>query len=94
MEISYSEPIVNEDGTILVEQVSILGSDELPNGIKRRELKVIQELYPNLELLKETIERARSNYENIEMQGHKSVAQLAQEKASLTELENYVAKLS
>lgn len=93
MEINYSKPVVNEDGTILVEQVSMLESDELPNGIKRRELKVIQELYPNMELLKETIERARTNYNNVEMQGHKSVAQLEQEKASLEELANYVDEL-
>ncbi len=42
-----------------------------------------------MKLPKETVERARSNYNNTEMQGHMSVAQLEQEKASLEELANY-----
>ena len=93
MEITYGDPIINEDGSIIIEQVTVVGSDELSNGIKRRELKVIQELYPNLELLEETIKKAKSNYENVEMQGDKTVGQLDQEKKALKELEKAVKKI-
>lgn len=93
MEIVYSDPIVNADGTIIIEQVSVLSGDELPNGIKRRELKVIQELYPNLDLLEETIKRAKANYENVELQGDKTVAQLEQEKKALKDLIKAVSKI-
>lgn len=93
MEISYSDPIVNEDGSIIIEQVSVVGGDELPNGIKRRELKVIQELYPNLDLLEKTISKAKSNYENTDLQGDKTVKQLEQEKSALRELEKAVEKV-
>lgn len=86
MQIKYSKPVLNPDGTIMVEQVIVLSSDIMSNGIKRRELQVIQELYPNVELLKETISKARENYQDLSLQGHKSVEQLEQEKRSLEEL--------
>jgi len=93
MQIKYSDPVVNSDGSINIEQIILINQDVLKNGIKRRELKVIQENYPDLELLKETISRARENYQNVELQGHKSVAQLEAEKSSLEELSKKVENL-
>ena len=93
MNINYSKPVVNDDGTILIEQVTVFEAQEMPNGIRTRELKIIQELYPNLGLLKETISRAKANYEDVEKQAHKSVIQLDQEKKALVQLEEMVKNL-
>ena len=53
------------------------------------EKRATPKLTQQMKLPKETVERARSNYNNTEMQGHMSVAQLEKEKASLEELANY-----
>lgn len=94
MKISYNKPVLNEDGSILIEQVSVLATKEIPNRIKVREIKVIQELYPDLKILQETISRAKANYEDVKQQGHKSVKQLDQEKKSLLQLETMLKELS
>jgi len=90
----YSQPGVNPDGTIMVEQVTMLHGSEMENGIKVRELKVIQELYPNIALLRETILQAKVNYENTELQGEKPVALLEQEKKALETLIQMVNQIS
>ena len=93
MQISYNKPKLNDDGTVLLEQVSVMRATEMPNGIRKRELKVIQELYPDVKLLKETIAMAAKNYEDESKQGHKTVEQLGQEKKALEQLKGWVAEM-
>lgn len=93
MRIYYKKPFVQEDGSVVLDQVTLMREGTLENGIQRRELKVIQELYPSLELLKETISMAAKNYENTQMQQHKSVGQLEAEKAALQDLIEKIKEL-
>ncbi len=86
MRIYYKTPFIQEDGSVVLDQVTLIREGKMDNGILRRELKVIQELYPNLELLKETISLAAKNYENTALQQNKSVGQLEAEKAALKDL--------
>ena len=92
--IMYSQPVVNQDGTIMIEQVTMVHANEMKNGIKVRELKVIQELYPNIDLLRETIRQAKVNYENTELQAEKPVALLEQEKKALEGLIQMVNQIA
>lgn len=93
MEIFYKKPFLQEDGTVVLDQVTVIREGELPQGIKRRELKVIQELYPSLELLKKTITMAAQNYNDTDMQSDKSVGQLEAEKTALLDLKKMVDEM-
>lgn len=90
----YSQPVVNPDGSIMVEQVTMVHADEMENGIKVRELKVIQELYPNITLLRETIMRAKVNYDDATLQAEKPVVLLEQEKKALEGLIQMVNQIN
>ncbi len=87
MKVFYRKPQFTEDKKIIIEQVYDFGDELMTNGILRKELKVILEKYPSLDLLLVTIAKAQENYNNIELQGNKTVKQLEQEKKALTELQ-------
>jgi hypothetical protein len=87
MNVFYKKPVITEDKRVIIEQVYELGEEKLPNGILRKELKVIMEMYPTVELLLETIAKASQNYNNVALQGHKSVLQLELEKKALVDLQ-------
>ncbi len=93
MNVFYKKPLIREDKSVAIEQIYELGEETLPNGIRRKELKVIMELYPSVELLLETIARASQNYNNIQMQGHKSVMQLELEKKALVDLQVMLSEM-
>ena len=93
MNVYYNKPVITEDKRVVIEQVYDFGDEKLPNGILRKELKVIMEMYPTIDLLLETIAKAQQNYNNIELQGHKSVIQLELEKKSLVDLQIMLSEM-
>ena len=93
MNIYYKKPFLQDDGRIVVEQVTEYPESEIAHGILKRELYIVQELYPNIGVLNQTIETAEANYNNVELQGHKSVSQLEAEKKALAVLKEMVENL-
>ena len=87
MNIYYKKPVITEEKRVIIEQVYELGEEILVNGIIRKELKVIVEIYPSIELLLETISIATMNYNNVSLHGHKTVMQLEMEKKALVDLQ-------
>lgn len=93
MRLYYRKPVVTKDNQIVIEQVTEGKAEALPNGIRRKEISIIAELYPNLELLEQTIAAAERNYNNLKLQGKKTVFQLEAEKKALQSLKGMVEKL-
>ena len=94
MDLYYKKPFLQEDGKIVVDQVTEFDTEEIAHGILKREIHIVQELYPNIEILNLTISQAEQNYSNLEMQGDKSVAQLEAEKKALSDLKEQVLNLT
>jgi len=90
MRLYYKKPVVTADNKIVIEQVTEGKPEALPNGIKRKEISIIAELYPSLELLEQTMAAAERNYRNLKLQGKKTVFQLEAEKRALRELKAMV----
>ena len=84
---------MREDGSVIIEQVSESGEMQLPKGIIKREFLVTQELYPNIVILKETINKVKTSYDDPVQQAHKSVLHLELEKKAIVELIKMVNKI-
>ncbi len=93
MRLYYRKPVITKDNQIVVEQVSEGKAEALPNGIRRKEISIIAELYPSLELLEQTMAAAERNYNNLKLQGKKTVFQLEAEKKALAQLKVMVEEL-
>lgn len=86
MHIYYKQPVLLEDGKILLEQVTEIAEDVTPNGIVRKESSTITEIYPSKQLFEQTISLAAKNYQNLDLQKNKTVGQLEAERNALKEL--------
>lgn len=93
MMVYYKKPFLQEDGKIVVEQVTQTEEEEIAHGILKCEILIVKELYPNMEVLKNTIEQAHKNYNNPKLQADKTVGQLEMEKKALEELKKMVKEL-
>lgn len=93
MRLYYRKPVVTKDNQIVIEQVTEGKAEALPNGIRRKEISIIAELYPSLELLEQTIAAAERNYNNLKLQGKKTVFQLEAEKTALQDLKGMIEKM-
>ncbi len=93
MRIYYRDPEVQEDGSILLEQVAESGEMQLPLGIKKQELLVTREWYPSKDLLIRTVKEVEASYENPALHGGKSMIHLQLEKEAMKDLKEMIKKL-